>query len=284
MSPIKKPISSHMQEITNYVLSPCAMAAKGLSQLIGTSLQSPVWLNPCHQTPLTIPPTVNVGQIIIFIPDDPLWLLFTLRKAASLLAYTKRPLPVVLLSRSPTPWLWKTLLHQVSDHRLLASGQAVSSDLPCRALADLLKGGLVGYPTLQQLSSVEALASGNPPSGLSKIELNAIFALLCGLSINSQAQIRNVSQKTLYRQISSGLNKIAKYHPHMASRFHGGLNKLVEGQGMSVLTACEREFIHAIHSRQIFPVFQPIVDDNLLVQGFEILSRWRKDNIVLKSD
>ncbi|HIA9329500.1 TPA: hypothetical protein ACWSSV_004977, partial [Klebsiella pneumoniae] len=52
----------------------------------------------------------------------------------------------------------------------------------------------------------------------------------------------------------------------------------------AVLTACEREFIHAIHSRQIFPVFQPIVDDNLRVQGFEILSRWRKDNIVLKSD
>uniref|UniRef100_UPI0028119261 EAL domain-containing protein n=2 Tax=Klebsiella aerogenes TaxID=548 RepID=UPI0028119261 len=43
----------------------------------------------------------------------------------------------------------------------------------------------------------------------------------------------------------------------------------------------EREFIHAIHSRQIFLVFQPIVDERLRLQGIEILSRWRKDGVVL---
>ncbi len=54
---------------------------------------------------------------------------------------------------------------------------------------------LVGYPGLQQLSAIEALARGKPPSGLSKIELNATLALLYGHSITSQAQIRGVSQK-----------------------------------------------------------------------------------------
>ncbi len=132
---------------------------------------------------------------MVFLPDDPRWLLFVLREAARLLNRAKRPLPMVLLSRSPAPWLWQTLLHRVGDRRLLAAVQAVSSDLPCRRLAALLQGGPVGYPGLQQLSAIEALARGKPPSGLSKIELNATLALLYGHSITSRAQIRGVSQK-----------------------------------------------------------------------------------------
>ena len=74
---------------------------------------------------------------------------------------------------------------------------------------------------------------------------------------------------------------MVEYHPHLASRFPGSRSKRVTGQGMTALTPFEREFIHAIHSRQIFPVFQPIVDERLRLQGIEILSRWRKDGVVL---
>ncbi|MDY0846640.1 EAL domain-containing protein [Klebsiella aerogenes] len=269
------------QATTDYILSPCAMAAAGLARMVDDGCRQSIWLQPRVQSMLSIPAPADVRQIVVFLPDDPWWLLFVLREAACLLTQAKRPLPMVILSRSPAPWLWQTLLHQVGDRRLLAAVQAISSDLPCRRLAALLKGGLVGYPTLQQLSAIEALARGKPPSGLSKIELNATLALLYGHSITSQAQIRGVSQKTLYNQRTSGLNKMVEYHPHLASRFPGSRSKRVAGQGMTALTPFEREFIHAIHSRQIFPVFQPIVDDRLRLQGIEILSRWRKDGVVL---
>ena len=185
--------------------------------MVDDGCRHPVWLQPRVQSMLSISAPADVRKIVVFLPDDPWWLLFVLREAAWLLTQAKRPLPMVILSRSPAPWLWQTLLHQVGDRRLLAAVQAVSSDLPCRRLAALLQGGLVGYPGLQQLSAIEALARGKPPSGLSKIELNATLALLYGHSITSQAQIRGVSQKTLYNQRTSGLNKMVEYHPHLAS-------------------------------------------------------------------
>lgn len=45
----------------------------------------------------------------------------------------------------------------------------------------------------------------------------------------------------------------------------------------------EREFSNAIHSREIFPVFQPIVDGCMRLQGIEVLSRWHKDGAVLSA-
>ncbi|EPO4109820.1 EAL domain-containing protein [Enterobacter cloacae] len=239
-----------------------------------------VWLQPLLDTRLSIPPNARVGKIVVFIPDDPWWLLFVLREAALLLK-AKRPLPMVILSRSPASWLWQTLLHLVGDRRQLAAVQAISSDLSWRRLTVLLKGGLVGYPVLQQFMTIEALAHGKPPSGLSKMELNAMLDQMYGHCITSQAQIRGVSQKTLYNQRISGLNKMLESHPHLATRFPGSRRKRISGQAMIALTSFEREFIHAIHGRQIFPVFQPIVDDRLRLRGIEVLTRWHKDNVVL---
>ncbi|MGP1113714.1 EAL domain-containing protein [Serratia sp. CY54717] len=267
--------------MTDYILSPCAMAAAGLACMVDDGVCRPVWLQPRAQGVLLLPATSDVRQIVVFLPDDPWWLLFVLREAAWLLMHAKRPLPMVLLSRSPVSWLWQTLVHQVSDRRLLVAVQVVSSDLPWRQLAALLKGDLVDYPTLRQLAVIEALAHAKPPSGLSKIELDAILAQLDGYSIASQAQVRGVSPKTLYNQRSSGLNKMVEYHPHLATRFPGGRNKRVTGQSMTALTPFECEFIHAIHCRHIFTVFQPIVDEHPRLQGIEVLSRWRKEGVVL---
>jgi len=39
--------------------------------------------------------------------------------------------------------------------------------------------------------------------------------------------------------------------------------------------------VHAIHCRQVFPVFQPITDGRLMLKGIEVLSRWRRSGSVL---
>lgn len=231
---------------------------------------------------LLIPGIVTVRRIVVFLPDDPFWLLLTLRQAALLLKHSATPLPMLILSRSPANWLWQTLLHQVGKPRHLAAVRAVASDLPCQQLRALLKpGALQGYPLLEQLAFQEMLVCGKPASGVTKPELNTALDWLRGFSINHQAQRRGLSHKTLYTQRSSGLKKMVEHHPHLASRFPGSQTKGQKISAVAALSAFEREFVHAIHCRQIFPVFQPITDGRLMLQGIEVLSRWRRNGDVL---
>lgn len=231
---------------------------------------------------LLIPDNVTVRRIVVFLPDDPLWLLLTLQQAALLLKHSAIPLPMLILSRSPANWLWETLLHHVSNPRHLALVRAVASDLPCRQLAELLSpDGGQSYPLLEQLKFQERGICDKPAAGLSKPELSTALDWLRGLSINYLAQRRGLSHKTLYAQRSSGLKKMVEHHPHLGRRFPGCHTKGQITSAVAALSAFEREFIHAIHCRQIFPVFQPITDGKLMLQGIEVLSRWRRNGNVL---
>lgn len=205
----------------------------------------------------------------------------TLQQAASLLEQSAIPLPMLILSRSPASWLWHTLLHQVNDRGRLSKVQAAASDLPVPCLATLLRDSILEkYPSLEQLAEEETRVAGKRPGGLTRPELNAILGLLCGYSASAQAKRRGISHKTLYNQRTAGLKKMVEHHPQMATRFPG--NQIREQKSEpTALSAFEREFVHAIHSRQIFPVFQPITDEHLQVRGIEILSRWRRNGDVL---
>lgn len=267
--------------MTNYILSPCAMAAEGLTSLMMNGGQRPVWLQPNVETRLSIPTAFSAKEIVVFIPNDPLWMLLVLREASRLLSSAKPPLSMVLLSRSPAPWLWKTMLHQVGDQQLLEAVKMIPSDLPWCQLETFLVQGLSDYPTLRQISAIEIQAYYKTSLGLGKEELNTVFALLHEQSIISYARTRGVSLKTLYSQKKSGLNKIVAYHPHFAAYFPGFIPKRILEQDVTELTVFEREFIFAIHAKQIFPVFQPIVDYSLRLKGGEVLSRWKKSGVVL---
>lgn len=120
-----------------------------------------------------------------------------------------------------------------------------------------------------------------PAAGVTKPELSTALDWLRGFSINHQAQRRGLSHKTLYTQRSSGLKKMVEHHPHLANRFPGSQTKGQKTSAVTALSAFEREFIHAIHCRQVFPVFQPITDGRLMLQGIEMLSRWRRNGDVL---
>ncbi|EPK3326129.1 EAL domain-containing protein [Citrobacter koseri] len=269
----------------DYILSPCSMAAEGLARMMTCGQRRPVLLQHQTQERLSLQLTSEVGRIVVFLPDDPYWLLFILREAAFLLAEAETPLPMLILSRSPSAWLWQTLLYHVPDKRQLTAVRAVASDLPGKQLAALLQGDFLQYPKLQQLSFLDAQIQGKPAAGLSKTELSATLSLLYGYSINTQAKIRGVSQKTLYNQRTSGLKKMVASHPHLITRFPGSQSKTHNNQLIAALSPFEREFIHAIHSQQVFPVFQPITDGHLRLQGVEILSRWRRgDNVLLPGE
>lgn len=74
---------------------------------------------------------------------------------------------------------------------------------------------------------------------------------------------------------------MVEHHPEMAARFPGSQIRDQKSESIAALSAFERELVHAIHSRQIFPVFQPITDEHQQVKGMEILSRWNRNGSVL---
>ncbi len=122
--------------MTDYILSPCSLAARGLSQLMVNAAKRPVEL-PVEGVSLR--ELTAVKRIVVFLPDDPLWMLTTLRQAARLLDQALQPLPMLILSRSPAIWLWQTLLYQVSHPDRLRNVHTAPADLSCTELADRLE-------------------------------------------------------------------------------------------------------------------------------------------------
>lgn len=215
----------------DYILSPCAMAARGLTWIMTRNQQRPTCLPCCSRDRLSLSDTIAIGLIVVFLPDDPFWLLFTLRRAAELLEQSTEPLPMLILSRSPASWLWQTLFYQVASRSRLAEVRYVAADLPCRKLSVLLNRSLQDYPSLEQLAAQEEMVCGKRASGVSRMELNTLLDWLGGDSINSQAQQRGLSCKTLYAQRSSGLKKMVEHHPHMAILFPGWSEKRTKNTG-----------------------------------------------------
>lgn len=204
----------------------------------------------------------------------------TLQQAASLLEQSA--MPMLILSRSPASWLWHTLQQQVNDRCILSKVQAAASDLPVPSLVRLLRSSfLEEYPSLEQLAEEEIRVAGKRHHGLSRAEFSAVLGLLCECSASAQAKRRGISHKTIYNQRTTGLKKMVEYHPQMATRFPGHQIIVQKSKPNAALSAFEREFVHAIHCRQIFPVFQPIVDEHLKMRGIEILSRWNRNGDVL---
>ncbi|HHD7489274.1 EAL domain-containing protein [Klebsiella oxytoca] len=263
----------------DYILSPCSFYADGLVKIMASCGMRPALLPPDTRV---LPATVEIRRIVIFLPETPAILLNTLQQAAAMLEHSSEPLPMLIVSRSPVSWLWNTLLYQVMDYHQLERVCAASSDLSISSMSILLKNYIQErYPSLKQMAHEEMQLLGKKIGGLTRPELNAILGLLNGCSANTQAKRYGISHKTLYTQRTAGLKKMIKYHPHLASQFPGSQTKKEELVTDVALSAFEREFVHAIHCRQVFPVFQPITDEHLQVRGIEILSRWDRNGSVL---
>lgn len=236
---------------------------------------------------ITIPASTDVRRIVVFLPDAPITLLTTLQRIATLLNKAAKPLPMLILSRSPNTWLWHTLRHLVKDKSLLSKVYAAASDLPVSSLSPLLQDYIMNkYPSLWQISDEEKNFTKSRSPGVTEAELDAILCSLNGDNSRIRAKRRGISYKTFYNQRISGLRKIVKHYPQMASYFPNKQireekKKFSTTHSILVSSALEREFTHAIYSKQIFAVFQPIVDEHMQVKGMEILCRWNRNGDIL---
>ena len=79
--------------MTDYILSPCSLAARGLSQLMLNAAKRPVEL-PVEGVSLR--ELAAVKRIVVYLPDDPLWMLTTLRQAAGNFYVNDKPTGAVV--------------------------------------------------------------------------------------------------------------------------------------------------------------------------------------------
>lgn len=264
--------------MTIYIISPCVLAAEGLSQLIKQESEQGKLLTTDRQESMTSSELNLIRGVIVFLPDDPFWLLKTLDQISNLLERVRYSIPVLILSRSPAAWLWDTLLHLVNNAQQLKKVCLLPTDMSCLQLSSILNLGLDNLVRLERLAEEEVMARGEKVYGLTKAELKALLVLLSGVNIKEEANRMGLSKKTLYTQRIAGIKKIIECHPHFSSLFpHTQLKSLSSNS----MTTFEMEFIQAIYNRDIYPVFQPIVDDNLQLKGFEVLVRWRNDNRII---
>lgn len=253
------------------ILSPCTLAAGGLAWLMADAHPQRVYPQANEFPPLP------ARRVVVYLPDDPYWLLLTLQHAASLLRQMRRPMSMLILSRLSASWLWPTLQKLTKNPQALACVRMSSSDLPCAQLAALLRGGCTSSPRLA-LQAQRERQSGFPHyEGLTPKEVLALVDLFHGDSIRQQSQTRQRSHKTLYCQRMSGLRKMAGPFPSLTAH----LPHARQMPQTETLSAFEREFMQAIHSRQWYTVFQPIVNQHLRLQGFELLARWYRDGHIL---
>lgn len=277
---MNNPILTNHKAQVDYILSPCSLAAAGLAQIIKEEGARPIMLPFTQQE---VP--AGARRVVVFLPESPAWLLETLKQAAMLLERSATPLPMLILSRSPASWLWHTLQHQVVDRHLLSAVKAAASDLPVPCLGTLLRDSILdGYPSLEELAEEETRIVGKRPAGLTKPELTAILGLLCGYSASAQAKRRGISHKTLYNQRTAGLKKMVEHHPQMAPGFPGSQIREQKSDPGAALSSFERELVHAIHSRRLYPTFQPITNEHLQLRGIEVLPRWNRNGCILLPD
>ncbi len=213
-------------------------------------------------------------RIVVYLPDDPLWMLTTLRQAARLLDEALPPLPMLILSRSPAIWLWQTLLYQVSHPDRLRNVHTAPADLSCAELAHRLENA----PRLERLGK---RSRPDPRKTGRRVDPR-----------RAQGDPRPAARADDRRAgPTSRIEPENALHPAAGwGEKAGGMSSasgprfprtLLPRSPANALTAFEQEWVQAIHDRQVFPVFQPIVDSRSQLQGVEILIRWRHRGQVL---
>lgn len=261
----------------SHILSSCPLAASGLAELAGGSVcKFPLWL-PGQDISQLLGKSSDIRMMVVFIPNEPFWILESLRHVAALLNTALAPIPVLLLSHCSAAWLWQTLGKLVKNTEYLSALYSTSANLPCHQLAPLLRGNLWRCPLLATQAKEEEKIMGIHSDGLTPKELDTMLGMLNGLSIRQHAQVRNLSAKTLYNQRRAAMKKISEQTPSLTKHFSGILSGFIYTEGNILLSAFEREFVNAIHSGQVFTVYQPVVDDCMYLQGFEILLRWYRN-------
>lgn len=260
-------------------ISACAFGALGISKLSG-------FIEPEIENyklkELDFLNATSCPILIAYFPNEALSLLKLLEPISKYLTRNSTPKSLLIISHCPANWLFDTLLNLVKEPNYLSQVRAVSSGLKIHDFNSLIpKFSFSSYPKLMSQAQQELYLIGGGHEGLTQFELRAMIGYLHGQNVRFQAKCRGVNCKTIYTQRSSGIKKLINSFPQYADFFPGIKKRMNLKPFFKKTSKYENEFIHGVFSKDVFPVFQPITDSQLNLQGLEILSRWKKNGEIL---
>ncbi|WP_371331109.1 EAL domain-containing protein [Klebsiella quasipneumoniae] len=261
-----------------YIFSTCFFAANGLENLLKCKSANVVILEENEKIRIEIK---RVNRLYVYIHDDDYSLLNSIDFIAYIINTNKnKDLDIVIIASCSSMWLWDTLRRQSHNKHSLNKVKLISTKIPIFQLYQFIDEDFKNYPNLQQLNILDSDVCQQRIEGLNRSELLVLAKFLGGVKISQLSQILIKSPTTLHAQKKTGLMKMKKSNTVL----HTGYPAFKDSD-LYNLSSFEIEFIHAIYSRQLYALFQPVTDENRILYGCEILSRWnRKDKILLPGD
>lgn len=221
------------------------------------------------------------AEISVFLDNDVVNLLDTLKKLATLLNVLPVIRTVTLYGQIPDSWLYRTLENMVDNKNTLSRVRVATlvDVINCVKTSDGLR------QARSQLLSKKSFYCEykGTMKGLTRRELDVLLNFYRGISIKVQCESLGLSNKTLYTHRKEGVKKLHLIKPWLSDRnlfrMEESNHKDMQEEGLS---SREVEIFNALLRREIFPVYQIITDRFKKGVGFEILLRWNNNGKVLK--
>ena len=221
------------------------------------------------------------AEICVFLGDDIVLLLESLKKLASVL----NDLPVVrrvtLYGKIPDSWLYRTLGSLLHDKQHLSRVRVARvSDISdaFKNTADVAENHSRLLCEAYTDCSYKEVAKG-----LTRRELDVLLHFYRGMSVKEQCEKMGLSDKTVYTHRKEGVRKIQPIRmwlndTHVLRTEGSGDRK----NSRERLSSHEIDILNALLKGEIFPAYQIITDRNKKGVGFEILLRWNQNGKIVK--
>ncbi|HBL4970622.1 TPA: EAL domain-containing protein [Enterobacter cloacae] len=221
------------------------------------------------------------AKITVFLGEEIVDLLQSLRHLADLLNTLPVIRPVTLYGNIPDSWLYGTLRSLLNNNQKLSLIRiANSGDI----IARVQKKNDACRDRSRSLQDHHADCSfKDRQKGLTNRELDVLLNFYRGMSVNKQCKKFGLTNKTVYTHRKAGLRKLQLIQLWYKTSQGFSAPGSGERQGkIESLSSTEVDVFNALLKREIFPAYQIITDENKKGVGFEILLRWNKNGKIIK--
>lgn len=221
-------------------------------------------------------------KIIVYIPKELYFHLNMLNLLSLILMKKDERNRVIVLSCSIDFWLKNSLESILEDSSPLNNVVFLNSNLHVETLAKSIQQNLdnnqIEHDTLLQKELKETYHG----KWITHKELRAVLMSIEGYSVNDMAKKYGISIKTLYNHKKKGFKKLMLNKQSESNRINSDDYKITDLDLTESLSVLEGSFVNDILCGNVYPVFQPILNDEFFLTGAEILIRWEQNGKLLQ--
>lgn len=253
------------------VISKCAFFKKGISEHFKVRSEDSTEVEP---EDAWLPEAA-----IVHLPRHEHSFLSTFNDIIETLNKSSNRITVVFVTDASALLIANTLTTNIKKNRLRRI-DFIIAPVSCTVeyVEKLLKRGSTIHTCLMCNAFLENVMGKMTTKGMNSHELQVLINVYRGKDLRSQASETGLSVKSLYNYRLTGMKKFKRLG--METLATDQKSGIICDRHFNCLSEDEKRFINAVAAGDIFIVFQPIVDHNLRLQGFELLVRWLEDGIV----